>query len=240
MDASTFRALLAEGPVLADGGMGTALIARGAAPGACLEAWNLHDPHAVEAVHRGFVEAGARLVLTNTFGANRFRLERHGMADRVAAICRAAVPVARRAGAELVAGSMGPLGVRLAPYGRVHVEDAFEAYREQASALVEAGVDVLVVETQSDLRELEQAVAAVRDAAPGVGVVATATFTRDDRTLLGSTPEAVAALVAALDVDALGANCSEGPAQILRVVEAMRPYAGGVPLVARPNAGGPA
>jgi methionine synthase / methylenetetrahydrofolate reductase(NADPH) len=240
MDASAFRALLADGPVLADGGMGTTLIARGAAPQTCLEDRNLRDPEAVEVVHRGFVEAGARLVLTNTFGANRFRLERHGMADRVAAICRAAVPLARRAGAEIVAGSMGPLGVRLAPYGRVRVEDAFDAYREQASALVEAGVDLLVVETQSDLRELEQAVAAVREAAPGVAVVTSATFTRDDRTLLGSTPEAVATAMADLHVDALGANCGEGPAQILRVVDLMRQQARGLPLVARPNAGGPA
>jgi homocysteine S-methyltransferase len=137
---------------------------------------------------------------------------------------------------------MGPLGIRLQPYGRVHPEDAFAAYREQAAALVDAGVDLLVVETQSDLRELEQGVLAARDAAPNVALVASSTFTRDDRTLLGSPPEEVAQTVVALGVDALGVNCGEGPAQVLRIVRAMRRTAAGagVPIVARPNAGGPA
>ncbi|HEX6131334.1 MAG TPA: homocysteine S-methyltransferase family protein, partial [Actinomycetota bacterium] len=240
MDAEKFRSLVAAGPVLADGAMGTALIARGAPVDACLDEWSLREPAAVEAVHRASIEAGARIVWTNTFGANRFRLERHGLQGRVAAICAAGVGVARRAGAELVAGSLGPLGVRLAPYGRVRPADAADAYREQAEALASAGVDVLVLETQSDLREMEQAIGAIRDASPGLALLVTATFTRDDRTLLGSTPEQVADALLPLRVDGIGVNCGEGPAQVLRVARRMRAVAGDAPIVARPNAGGPA
>jgi methionine synthase I (cobalamin-dependent)/5,10-methylenetetrahydrofolate reductase len=239
MNGTELRALLRETPLVADGGMGTSLIARGAPVGACFEALNLDDPADVEWVHRGFVEAGAGLVLTNTFGANRFRLAVHGLGGRAAAVNRAGVSIARRAGAAVVGGSMGPLGVRLAPYGRVRLEDAADAYAEQAAALAEAGADLLVVETQSDLREMEQAILAARDAAPGLAVIATATFTRDDRTLLGETPAQVAARLVELGADAMGVNCGEGPAQALRVIRAMAPYAGDVPLAARPNAGGP-
>src|SRR2546423_1208477 len=130
MDGSAFRALLAEGPVLADGGMGTSLIGAGRSIEDCFEALNVDDPAPVEAVHRGFERAGASLVLTNTFGANRFRLDRHGYAGRVEELNRAGVAIARRIGASLVAGSVGPLGVRLAPYGRVQPDVAFAAYRE--------------------------------------------------------------------------------------------------------------
>jgi methionine synthase / methylenetetrahydrofolate reductase (NADH) len=223
---------------VSDGGMGTSLIERGVPVGACFEALNLDDPGAVEGIHRGFVEAGADLILTNTFGANRFRLEPHGLGNRTGAFATAAVSIARSAGASLVAGSMGPLGARLAPYGRVRQEDAFEAYREVASAL--AGVDLLVIETQTDLRELEVALAAAREGAPDLAVIACATFTRDDRTLLGSTPAEVAARLVELGADAIGVNCGEGPAQVLRLIRSMAPVAEGTPLVARPNAGGPA
>ncbi len=240
MNADELRRLLSLGPVISDGGMGTSLIDRGAPVDGCFESLNVSAPALVESVHRGFVQAGARLVLTNTFGGNRFRLDGHGFADRVSSYNRAAVVLARRAGAAHVAGSMGPLGVRLAPYGRVSPGDAFDAYREQALALADGGVDVLVIETQTDIREMEQALAAVRDAAPEVAVIVSATYTKDDRTLLGSTPEQVAASLVELGVDAMGVNCGEGPAQVLRVIRAMRPHAAGLPLIARPNAGGPA
>ena len=241
MDAAAFRSLLDRGPLLADGGMGTSLIERGAPVDSCMEEANLRAPARVADIHAAFVGAGARMVLTNTFGANRYRLDRHSLAEKLEEICRAGVGLARASGAEIVAGSMGPLGVRLQPYGRVRPEDAHAAYREQAEALSNGGVDLLVVETQTDVRELEQAVGAVRDAAPGLAVIASATFTRDDRTLLGSTPEEVAAAAVPLGVDAIGVNCGEGPAQVLRVVRAMRPAAdrAGIPLLARPNAGGP-
>jgi homocysteine S-methyltransferase len=240
MDAAALRARLAA-PLIADGGMGTSLIDAGVPVEACMEALNVDAPERVAAIHRTFVDAGSQLLLTNTFGANRSRLEHHGLADRVADLCAAGARLARDAGPELVGGSIGPLGVRLQPYGRVRAEEAFDAYREQAGALVEAGVDVLVIETQTDLRELEQAVAAARDAAPGLALIASATFTRDDRTLLGDAPEAVATRLLGWGVDVIGVNCGEGPAQMLRVIRLVAPIAaaGGVPVMARPNAGGP-
>jgi methionine synthase I (cobalamin-dependent)/5,10-methylenetetrahydrofolate reductase len=239
MDGATLRALLAHGPLVADGGMGTALIDAGVGPAECMEALNVTAPARVAAIHAAFVGAGAGLVITNTFGANRHRLEHHGLADRVGEVCAAGVAVAREAGAVLVGGSVGPLGVRLQPYGRVRPADAYDAFREQMSALADAGVDVLVIETQTDVRELEEAVRAARDAGPGVAVIASATFTRDDRTLLGDRPEDVARRLVALEVDVIGVNCGEGPAQTVRVIDAMVPHAGDVPLAARPNAGGP-
>jgi 5,10-methylenetetrahydrofolate reductase/methionine synthase I (cobalamin-dependent) len=168
-------------------------------------------------------------------------MEQHGLGDRVVELCAAGVALAREACPDLVGGSIGPLGVRLQPDGRVRPEDAAAAYREQAAALADAGVDVLVIETQTDLRELEQAVIAARDAAPGVALVASATFTADDRTLLGDTPVSVATRLMELGVDVIGVNCGEGPAQVARVIAAIAPVAAETetPLIARPNAGGP-
>jgi homocysteine S-methyltransferase len=231
--------MLAGAPVLADGGTGTSLMATGMPPAGCVEAWNLEEPVRVEELHRAFVRAGARLVISNTFGANRFRLAPHGLGDEAVSINEAGVALARRAEAPVVGGSMGPLGIRLAPYGRLRPDDAFDAYREQAAALAGAGVDLLVIETQTDLREMEQALAGARDAAPDLAVMTSATFTRDDRTPLGSTPQEVAARLVELEADAIGVNCGEGPAQMLRIVRAMVGVAAGIPVCARPNAGGP-
>lgn len=229
--------VLRSGPLVADGGMGTSLVARGVATGACFEALNVEEPDLVSEVHGEFVKAGAQVVWTNTFAANRFKLTRHGLAARIAELNRAGVALAREAGVA-VAGAVGPLGVHLAPYGRVRPDEAYEAYAEQIAALAEAGADLIVVETQSALREAEQALAAAR-AVTDLPVVVTATFTRDDRTLLGSTPEHVANRLVELGADGIGANCSQGPAQVLRLVERMCRAAPDVPVVARPNAGGP-
>ena len=237
MRGDELRALLAAGPLLSDGGMGTSLVERGAPVGACFELLNDERPDLVGDVHRAFADAGARMVLTNTFGGNRFALGRRGLAERVAELNRKGVEVAREAGV-LVAGSVGPLRVRLAPYGRVRPGEALDAFTEQIAALTEAGVDVILIETQSDLAEIEQAVAAARGVGD-VAVIVTATFTTDDRTLLGDTPEAVARRLLEVGADAIGVNCGQGPAQAIRVVNAMRPVAADTPLVARPNAGGP-
>lgn len=237
VDAAELTALLLKGPLLADGGMGTSLVERGMTVGACFEALNLDDPELVLEVHRSFVEAGARLVETNTFAANPLALARHGLAGSVRDINQAGVEVARRSGA-LVAGSVGPLGVHLVPYGRVSKAHALDSYAAQISAQRDAGVDLLVIETQSDLVEMEQALAAAREVC-SLAVIVTATFTRDDRTLLGSTPEQVADRLTALGADAIGVNCAQGPAQVLRLIRAIRPHAAGLPLVARPNAGSP-
>ena len=247
MNAQELRALVADGPLLADGGLGTALIERGLVdPEGCVEFVNVSEPDAVADVHREFVEAGARLIESNTFGANRFGLAKHSLERRLVEINRRGVEIARDAGwsgatpsqRAIVAGSVGPLRVRLAPYGRVPRAEAREAYAEQIAVLAEAGADLIVIETQSDLNEMKEALAAARSVCD-VAVIVAATFTRDDRTLLGSTPERIAARLVELGADAVGVNCSEGPAQVLRIVHAMRPHAGDAPLIAMPNAGGP-
>lgn len=239
MNGADLRALVTSGPLLADGGLGTSLIERGLVDiDGCLEVLNIERPSVVLDAHRLFVEAGARLIETNTFGANRFSLAKHGLEDRVEELNRAGVEIAKQAGA-IVAGSVGPLRVRLAPYGRVSRKRAREAYAEQIAVLSDAGADFIVIETQSDINEMDEALKAARSVCD-LAVVVLATFTRDDRTLLGSIPEEVATKLVELGADGVGVNCSEGPAQVLRIVHAMQPLVGDKPLVALPNAGGPA
>jgi 5-methyltetrahydrofolate--homocysteine methyltransferase len=239
---SSFRDLIAGGPVPADGAMGTALIAGGLPPGTPPEAWLLAEPGrvAVAAVHRGHVRAGARLLLTCTFGANPLRLADGPAAGRTAEVCRAAVEVARAAagGDALVAGSIGPTGALLTPYGELDPGAAREAFAVQAGELAAAGVDVLWVETMADLAEARVAVEGARAAAPGVPVVATLTFERG-RTLFGDRPAHVGAALAELGVAAVGANCGAGFEAVLDVLPGLGEGAPGLPLVAKANAGRP-
>lgn len=238
------EAWLARGrPILMDGAMGTMLHASGIGFDACFDELNLTQPDLVERIHRAYLSAGAQIVETNSFGANRFKLASHGLEAQVGEINAASVAVARRAirtsGAEaLVAGSIGPLGVRLAPYGRVKAEQACSAFQEQIGALVEAGADLLVIETHSDLAEVAEAVRAARKVT-SIPVLASLTFTRDDRTLLGETPGRAAQTLAAMDLEFIGANCSGGPAQLLRVLQQMRAAAPGMRFSVMPNAGWP-
>lgn len=238
MDQGAFQALLAERVLLADGGTGTALLDQGHDDGVC-ETLNVSARDSVRDIHESFVRAGSDLVITNTFGANRFRLASVDAQDRVDQVNLAGVARARESGAEFVAGSVGPLGVRLAPYGRVSREQAVEAFSEQIASLVQGGVDLLVLETFSDLMEALAAMDAAIRTAPKTAVIATLTFTRDDRTLLGETPTSVARSLQEAGAVAIGANCSEGPDQILRVLAEMQRAIPGHPLIAKPNAGGP-
>ncbi len=232
-----------ENPVLLDGAMGTMLHGRGFGFDLCFDELNLTHPEEVAEIHRAYLEAGARIIETNTFGANRFKLRGHGLDGRVAEINAAAVELARAAVEQapderLIAGSVGPLGVRLAPFGRVKREEAYRAFREQIEALVGSGVDLLILETHSDVHELQEAVRAAKDCTD-LPVIASMTFTRDDRTLLGDTPRGVAEALATSGADLLGANCSGGPAQLLRLSAQMREAAGDIPLCVFPNAGWP-
>jgi len=239
MNGSELRALVAGEPLLADGGIGSSLIERGGVEvDGCIEILNIARPDLVADVHEAFGAAGSQLLTTNTFGANRFALAKHGVEARLEEINRRGVELAASVGVP-VAASVGPLRVRLAPYGRVRRSEARRAYAEQIAVLASAGADLILIETQSDLVEMEEALRAAREVCD-LAVVVTATFTRDDRTLLGSTPEQVASRLVELGVDGVGVNCSEGPAQVLRILDVMRPHAGDVPLVAKPNAGGPA
>ncbi|HEY57417.1 MAG TPA: bifunctional homocysteine S-methyltransferase/methylenetetrahydrofolate reductase [Anaerolineae bacterium] len=234
----------AERPILLDGAMGTMLHAKGIGFDQCFDALNLENPALVAEVHRGYIEAGAQVILTNTFGANRYRLAEHGLEDKVAAINRAGVELARRVVLAsfrevLVAGDVGPLGVRLAPFGRVQPEEARAAFREQMAVLAEAGADLIVIETMSDLYEVREAVLAAREVAPDLPIVTSVTFTRDDRTLLGDAPEKVAETLRDLEVDVIGVNCSGGPAQLLRILKHMRAVAPEARFWVKPNAGWP-
>ena len=230
-------------PLLFDGAMGTMIHARGVGFDQCFDELNLTNPALIADIHRAYIDAGAEVALTNTFGANRYRLARHGLEDRVADINRAGVDLARRVILAsfknvYLAGDIGPLGVRLVPFGRVQLDQARDAFREQIAALVEAGVDVLLLETFSDLYEIIEGVKAAREVGD-VPVIASMTFTRDDRTLLGNSPAEVAQILHNSGADVIGINCSGGPTQLLRILKQMHTAIPDVKLMIKPNAGLP-
>ncbi|MCB1885617.1 MAG: betaine--homocysteine S-methyltransferase [Geminicoccaceae bacterium] len=218
---SRFSDLLAErGVLLADGGTGTGLFARGLVTGDSPELWNVTERARVLDLHREFVRAGSDLILTNTFGANRFRLKLHGLQDRVAELNEAAASVAREAADEagrpvLVAGSIGPTGEILQPVGALDPEDAEAGFLDQALALKAGGVDVLWIETMSAPGEVAAAVAAAAKA--DLPLVATMSFDTNGRTMMGLTPENAIRLFKEMPTPpvGMGANCGVGPAQLL-------------------------
>ena len=230
-------------PVLGDGAMGTQLNLRGIGFDQCFDALNLDNPALVAEIHRDYIQAGSQIIQTNTFGANHFKLAAHDLADQVQAINQAGVELARRAVLAsfkevLVAGDVGPLGVRLRPFGKVQAEQAQVAFAEQIEALCQSGVDLLILETFTDLQELLEAVKAARQVCD-LPVVASMTYTRDDRTLLGDSPVKVATTLAEAGVDVIGVNCSGGPAQIWRILRQMHAAVQHPRFSAMPNAGWP-
>jgi homocysteine S-methyltransferase len=234
---------LARAPLVCDGAMGTSLYAKGIMLNRSFDELNLSNPTLVQSVHREYIQAGAEMIETNTYGANRVKLQPHGFGDVVREINRRGAEIARECADAaprpvLVAGSVGPLGRPIAPIGTVSEERATEAFREQAEGLIEGGVDLALLETFSDLRELSIAIKAVRAAAKEIPIVAQMTFGDDGATPLGAKPEHVARTLSALDVDAVGANCSVGPELMLQVMERMR-SATALPLSVQPNAGLP-
>src|SRR2546426_6589725 len=238
-----FSERLAEGPVLCDGAMGTMLYARGVPLDGCFDVLNLNNLRVVQAVHADYIAAGADAIETNTFGANRFKLAVHGVEAQVREINRRGARLARdvreSAGRDVwVLGSIGPLGKYLEPIGTVTADEAREAFREQAEALLEGGVDAFVVETFSDLAEMALAVEAIR-AVTDLPVIAQMAFTDEGVTFMGRPPAQVARTLRALGVQALGANCSVGSSTLYDVLERMVPEAGGLPLAIQPNAGLP-
>jgi homocysteine S-methyltransferase len=238
-----FLGRLSLGTILADGAMGTMLHARGVGFDKCFDELNLTNPAAVADIHREYIEAGAQLVITNTFGANRFKLKKHGLEDDMAEINRAGVELAKRAVAAsfkdvLVAGDIGPLGVRIAPYGRVKPEEARAAFAEQVKALADAGAELIVIETMSDLYEIQEAIKAAKEVSK-LPVVASVTFTRDDRTLLGDDPMKVARKLKEAGADVIGVNCSGGPSQLLRILKQMKQAVSDGKFWVKPNAGWP-
>src|SRR6266850_8322048 len=232
---------LKHSPVLCDGAMGTLLYAKGIFINRCYDELNLSQPNLIRGIHHEYLQAGAEIVETNTFGANSFRLSRHGLADRVCEFNVAGARVAREAAKSFdawVAGSVGPLGVRIEPLGKTSFEEARTAFREQVAALIEGGVDLLMLETFGYVEELHQAVLACRDVNPKIPVVAHVTIDEDGNCLDGSTPESFTPRIESWGVDVIGCNCSVGPVAMLDVIERVRGLTS-LPLAAQPNAGMP-
>ncbi len=243
--ASNFMTVLHERVLVGDGAMGTMLYQKGFTMTRCFDELNLSHPDVVGAVHDAYVEAGADILETNTFGANRSKLAPHGLADRTAEINRRGVEIARRAADRVsryrqvfVAGSVGPPGRPLEDRVYVTMDEVRKVFREQIAALVAAGVDLLILETLSNLEEARQGVLAARDVSVDVPVVALITFTEEGQTIHGNSPEQAVSALEPLGVNVIGANCSIGPHDILPVIERMR-QATGMPLAVMPNAGTP-
>jgi methionine synthase / methylenetetrahydrofolate reductase(NADPH) len=237
----SFADRLAEGVVVCDGAMGTMLYARGVFVNRCFDELNLSNPDLVRSVHQEYVEAGADVVETNTFGAHRMKLGPHGFEAQVAKINREGARVAREAaqGRALVAGSMGPLGKPLEPFGNVTFRDALDVYREQAEGLLEGGVDLFLVETMPSLEQARAAFEAVR-ALGDKPIVVSLTFTEEGTTFYGDKPEDVVRAAEEWGAAAVGANCSQGPQPMLETVQRMAAAATRIKVSAQPNAGAPA
>lgn len=226
--------------VLFDGAMGTMLYNRGVFINQCYDELALRSPDLVREVHAAYVKAGAEVVETNTFGANRPKLTQYGLEGQVTAINTRAAQLAREAAGEqrLVAGAVGPLGLRLEPYGPTSREEARGYFREQMAALAEGGADCFVLETFADLDELEQAILAAREVRATMPVIAQATVGPELRTAFGATPEDIARVLDRWGVDVIGLNCSVGPQTILEAIERMAAVTDRK-LSAQPNAGMP-
>lgn len=239
-DSAFVRALLAR-PVLCDGAMGTLLYSKGIFINRCYDELNLSQPELISGIHEDYLHAGAEVIETNTFGATSFRLARHGFADKVREINLAGARLARDAAKSfhaLVAGAVGPLGVRIEPLGKVSREEARDAFRAQIQALVEGGIDLLILETFGSLDELHQAILASREANADLPVVAQVTIDEDGSCLDGSTPELFGQKLTEWGADVVGINCSVGPVAMLDAIERLRQVTS-APLSAMPNAGMP-
>jgi homocysteine S-methyltransferase len=230
--------------LFSDGAMGTVLNQRLPASQACLDCANLSYPDVIASVHNDYLTAGSDMIQTNTFGANHFKLAAQGLEDQLVKINKTAVEIAQQAvnssgRSAFIAGDIGPLGVRLAPFGRVQLPEAREAFARQIAALVEAGADLLILETITDLYEIVEAIQAARQVAGDIPVIASMTYTRDNRTLLGDPPAKVARRLYDAGADAIGVNCSGGPNQILNILRMMRQAVPDALYSVMPNAGWP-
>ncbi len=233
----------AEKPVLLDGAMGTMLMNAGLDQGTPPEAWNLLHPERVRQVHRGYIQAGSRLILTNSFGGNRFRLEMHGWEGRIEAVNQAAAENARAEADAVphtvaVAGSIGPTGKMLEPLGPISFQQAKDAYTEQAAALAAGGVDAFWIETMSDLKEVQAAIEGVRSTSD-LPIVATMSFDTNGHTMMGVSPSQAIAALKEFDLIAIGANCGTGSDELQEAIQEMQEDHPNVALVAKANAGIP-
>src|SRR5688572_18619995 len=230
------------GPVVCDGAMGTMLYAMGVPANTCFDECNISSPDLVRKVHEAYIKAGAEIIETNTYGANRFKLRQYDLHDKVARINTRGAKLAREmrevSGQPVfVAGAVGPLGKPIEPVGLISAGEARALFREQIEALLEGGVDLIILETFRDLEEMRHALIAAREACD-LPVVAQMTFSEDGRTQMGNTPAEVVEVLEELGADVIGANCSTGPQRMARVMSEMAAHAK-KPLSALPNAGWP-
>jgi methionine synthase I (cobalamin-dependent)/5,10-methylenetetrahydrofolate reductase len=236
-----FLSRIKQSPVLCDGAMGTLLYAKGVFINRCYDELNLSQPDLIRAIHHDYLQAGAEIIETNTFGANAFRLARHSLADKIQDINRMGARLAREAAKSFdvwVAGSVGPLGTRIEPLGKTSFEEARQAFREQIAALAEGGVDLLMLETFGYLEEIHQAILAAKEVAPTLPLVAQVTIDEDGNCLDGSDPETFVRRLEDWGADVIGCNCSVGPVAMLDAIERVRALSS-LPLSAQPNAGIP-
>ncbi|HZQ20630.1 MAG TPA: bifunctional homocysteine S-methyltransferase/methylenetetrahydrofolate reductase [Terriglobales bacterium] len=236
-----FLARLKASPVLCDGAMGTLLYSKGIFINRCYDELNLSQPDLIRGIHHEYLQAGAEIIETNTFGGNALRLERHGLHDKVRDVNFHGARLAKEAAKSFdawVAGAVGPLGIRIEPLGKTSFQEARDIFREQIAALLEGGVDLLILETFGYIDELHQAIHAAREVDPRVPVVAQVTLDEESNCLDGSTPEIFAPRIEQWGADVIGCNCSVGPVSMIESIERIR-AATSLPLSAQPNAGIP-
>lgn len=239
-----FEQLLSSSRVIIlDGAMGTMLMARGLQAGEAPEKMNMQHPEVVAEIHREYIQAGSNIILTNTFGGNRFRLKRHGLDNQVREINLNAARLARQVADEfgdmvVVAGDIGPTGEMMKPLGVLTFEGAKQAFAEQAAALSSGGVDVIWIETMSDINEVKAAVEGAKSVTT-LPIVATMSFESRGRTMMGNTPEQLVELGKQYQLSAVGANCGKGPQELEAAIAKMRAVDPDVTLIAKANAGIP-
>jgi 5-methyltetrahydrofolate--homocysteine methyltransferase len=237
--------LLNESPViLADGAMGTMLFDAGLDSGDSPQGWNLIYPERVRAIHRAYLEAGSQILLSNTFGGNRFRLSRHNLQSKVSELNHAGAALLRaeiveQGGSAIAAGDIGPSGELLAPLGTLNYADAVNAFSEQSEALISGGVDLIWIETMSALQEIQAAIEAVRKVSAVIPILVTITFEKHGRTMMGVSPVQAVKALTEWGVCAFGGNCGTGPDELLNVIRTMHGLDPAMPLIFKPNAGVP-
>lgn len=231
--------LLRKQVIVLDGATGTELQKRGLPSGVCPEIWCLENPDIISDVHASYAKAGAQIVYTCTFGANRFKLKQYGVKQDVYSVNRELSRLAKKACGKkaLVAGDIGPTGLFVEPFGPLAFEEAVDVFKEQVRGLIDGGCDLIVIETMIDIQETRAALLAVKELAD-IFTIVSMTYEKDGHTLGGTPPESALVTLQSLGADVVGCNCSAGPEQMIDFIAAMRPYAT-VPLLAKPNAGMP-
>ena len=244
MSNAIYDALKAGQPLVSDGAMGTVLQERGLIDGGAPELWNVSKPEVIDDILENYATAGARFLTTNTFGGTKPRLELHGLAGRAKELNIAGAQIARRVADRhsgvFVLGDLGPTGELMEPMGSLTIEGAKAIFAEQIAALVEGGIDAILIETMSDLSEVEAAVRAAQEVAPSLPIIATMSFDTNFRTMMGTKPEQALKVLSALGVRIIGANCGRGTDEIRVIAQQLvdaRPE--GVFLITQSNAGLP-